>query len=574
MSLSNTLFAGLSGLNANQTRLSVIGNNIANANSVAFKSTRSLFKPQFYVTDSGGSQPSSDSGGTNPSQRGLGVIVSALEKNFGQGSIETTGKPTDLALDGNGFFIVRSAGQTKYTRDGAFQLNSANQLVSSSGDFVQGYGVDNNFVLSEGSLINLTVPLNAATTAQATSNAFLSGNLNAGGSSASGSTVILANPWTSAAGAPDTSTLLIDLQNQDLTNPFIQDDVLTFSARKGGQNLAPFSFDVTATSTVGDLASFMQNALGIDATVPDDGIATTPVPGVTIETDAVDPTLARMVIAGNSGQWNGIQLTVGSLKKADGTTPMTFVGGTNDAGQIDNPAGESVHTNFIVYDSLGTSLRLDLTVVKESEDIAGTNWRFYVNSSDNMTGSGSQPVVANGTLSFGTDGMLRSSSGTRISLNRIGTGAATPLVLDLDFSEMTSFSSATSDLAMTSQDGSAIGRLSGFSIGIDGLISGTFSNGITRTLGQIMIATFVNPQGLVDRGANMFVPGPNSGEAVSVAPGALGVGKIVAGALELSNVDLSEEFINMIIASTGYSASSRVISATDQLVQELLNTAR
>src|SRR5687767_10907750 len=108
MALSNALFAGLSGLNVNQTKLNVVGNNIANVNTVAFKSTRVLFKPQFYVTDTGGSQPEGDFGGTNPSQRGLGAVVAALDKNFNTGSIETTGERTDMAIEGEGFFVVQS----------------------------------------------------------------------------------------------------------------------------------------------------------------------------------------------------------------------------------------------------------------------------------------------------------------------------------------------------------------------------------------------------------------------------------------------------------------------------------
>src|SRR5688572_29244782 len=108
MALTSTLFTGLSGLDVNQTRLNVVGNNIANVNTIAFKSSRALFKPQFYVSDGGGSPPSADFGGTNPSQRGLGAAVAAIEKDFSPGSIEPTGKSTDVAVDGAGFFVVQS----------------------------------------------------------------------------------------------------------------------------------------------------------------------------------------------------------------------------------------------------------------------------------------------------------------------------------------------------------------------------------------------------------------------------------------------------------------------------------
>src|SRR5215217_592082 len=142
MALTSALFTGLSGLDVNQSRLGVVANNIANVNTVAFKGSRALFKPQFYVTDSAGTAPTDDFGGTNPNQRGLGAEVAAIEKNFTPGAIEPTGSPTDLALDGEGFFVVDGQEGQRFTRDGSFSLNAAHQLVSTDGAFVQGYGVD------------------------------------------------------------------------------------------------------------------------------------------------------------------------------------------------------------------------------------------------------------------------------------------------------------------------------------------------------------------------------------------------------------------------------------------------
>src|SRR6476660_2058887 len=141
MALTSTLYTGLSGLDVNQARLNVVGNNIANANTVAFKSSRALFKPQFYVTEQGGTPPSAEFGGTNPNQRGLGAQVASIEKDFSPGSIEPTGKPTDMAIDGPGFFVVKSDKQS-YTRDGSFSLNGSNELVTSAGEFVQCYTAD------------------------------------------------------------------------------------------------------------------------------------------------------------------------------------------------------------------------------------------------------------------------------------------------------------------------------------------------------------------------------------------------------------------------------------------------
>jgi flagellar hook protein FlgE len=214
---------------------------------------------------------------------------------------------------------------------------------------------------------------------------------------------------------------------------------------------------------------------------------------------------------------------------------------------------------------------VDVTAVLESKSNDGNTWRFFANSGDDTD---TALNLGTGTLTFGSDGQLLDSSGTTINLDRAGTGAATPLAVELDFSSMTSLSSRNSELLMTVQDGSAIGTLNAFNVGNDGTITGSFSNGLTRTLGQVAVAMFSNPTGLVDEGGNQFSAGANSGAAVITSPLALGAGQIRSGALELSNVDLSEEFINLIISSTGFSASSRVITTSDQLLTELLNSSR
>jgi len=571
MVLSNALFVGLSGLDVNQVKLNIVGNNIANANTVAFKSTRVLFKPQFYVTDSGGSQPDGDSGGTNPSQRGLGVVISALEKNFQPGSIETTGRPTDMAIDGDGFFIVRSDEQ-KYTRDGSFRLNANNQLVTSAGDLVQGYGVDQSFQIITGQLTDLTIPLGAATTAQATSVATMEGNLNAAGTVASGASILASQYLTvlNSGTAPTNVTLLTDLASaSDITTPlFNAGDTLTLSARKGRRSIAEATLNVTGR-TLGDLMNFLRQALGInDTVVPAAGQAA---PGVVLEADPANAANQRIVITGNSGADNALELGPGSLRTATGLMPLRFADATDANGIASNPSGESVHTSLVVYDSLGAAVTLNVTAVLERTSSTGNVWRFYAESASDTD---LDLVVGTGTLTFDNFGKLRAVTGNTITIDRTDTGAQTPLTFTLDFSRMTSLAHRSSELAMVNQDGSPMGRLTGFSVGADGRITGSFSNGVTRTLGQLAIATFTNPAGLIDRGGNMYVEGANSGTAVIGVPATLGAGKIVAGALELSNVDLSEEFINLIIASTGFAASSRVISTSDQLLTELLNANR
>jgi flagellar hook protein FlgE len=574
MALSNTLFAGLSGLNVNQVKLNVVANNIANVNTVAFKSTRVTFKPQFYVTDAGGTQPQDPFGGTNPSQRGLGAEISALEKNFQPGSIEATGRPTDLAIDGDGFFVVKGD-ELRYTRDGTFKINSLDQLVTNGGDIVQGFGVDKDFKVISGNLTSIDIPLGAATTASATGNVRFEGNLNAGGDVGAGASILTSQLLTTVGGGapPAGATLLTSIAatTDSATAIFDSGDVFTLAGKKGGRDLPEATFTVSATSTLDDLMTFFQQGLGINTDVPDDGNPLTPTAGIAVEVDSTDPNSARIVMAGNLGTENALAMPTGSFETSGGITPLDFAEGANAAGIQSDPVGESIHTSFVAYDSLGTPLTIGVTAVLESTSSLGNTWRFFAEAGDDTD---IDLVVGTGTLTFDTAGKLRDATGTTISINRNNTGADTPLNIDLDFSRLTELTSNRSELVMTNQDGSPIGRLNGFSIGADGKISGSFSNGITRTLGQVALATFSNTQGLIDRGGNMYIEGPNSGAAVIGTAGTLGTGKVVAGSLELSNVDLSEEFINLIIASTGFSAASRVITTSDQLLTELLNTSR
>ena len=182
-----------------------------------------------------------------------------------------------------------------------------------------------------------------------------------------------------------------------------------------------------------------------------------------------------------------------------------------------------------------------------------------------------------GTIVFDDAGNMLSASDTTATVTRTN-GAASPMSFELDFTYgaegLTAYSDSGSSLSVAAQDGSGIGHLVSFSVGVDGLIVGAFTNGLTRQLGQVALARFNNPGGLEDIGGGFYRVGANSGEPMYTTATSLGSGRIIGGALELSNVDLSQEFIDMILASTGYSASSRVISTTDELMDQLLLLGR
>jgi flagellar hook protein FlgE len=579
MASTTAMFTGLTGLIANARNLDVIGNNIANVNTTAFKSSRMMFATQFSRTLSGGTQPGANSGGTNPSQIGLGVTIAGTQRNFTSGSISPTGDPRDLAIDGNGFFVVKRGTSTLYTRAGNFRPNAYNELVvGGTGERLQGYSVDSSFNIVKGTLTDLTIPLGTLTVAEQTRSVSLSGNLNASGKlpTRGSSTMFSALsllPTASPAPAPgnviEPTSRLVDIDSPTApgTAMFTAGQMLELSgAKKGTTDVPAKTLDITSATTVQDLMDFYAGTLSIDTTVGTNPDGSTP--GVTI-----DSTTGILSIIGNIGTVNSIAIDSADVSlKSGGTTIGTpFTVTSNTAGD-----GESVKTPLTVYDSLGNPVQVNVSLVLESTPGgSGTVWRYFVDSPDNK---GPTPVVGTGTVSFGPTGRIISSPTVGLTVDRTGTGAITPLQFDLNFAGstggVTGFGDQASTLASLAQDGAPIGTLNSFGIGQDGTITGGFTNGLTRTLGQVAIATFSNAEGLLESGGNMYTPSANSGNPLIGEPLELGAGKLVAGALELANVDLSQEFINMILASTGYSAASRVITTTDQLVQQLLTIGR
>jgi flagellar hook protein FlgE len=169
---------------------------------------------------------------------------------------------------------------------------------------------------------------------------------------------------------------------------------------------------------------------------------------------------------------------------------------------------------------------------------------------------------------------VSSVTNSEVSIDRETISSASPLAFDLDFSQVSGLAADNSSLAATRQDGSAPGVLASYIIGEDGLIRGVFSNGVTRDLGQIRLVRFSNNAGLEQRGENLFAEGVNSGLPIEGDPGEQGIGTIVSGAVELSNTDIGQNLIDLITASTQYRGGTRVITAVQQLLDELLNLRR
>ncbi|MCA9190555.1 MAG: flagellar hook-basal body complex protein [Planctomycetales bacterium] len=816
MGLASSLSTALTGLNAAETQIDVLGNNLANSQTVGFKASEVVFATQFLQTLSLGAAPSTDNGGTDPRQTGLGVQVAGISPNFSQGTIQISSSPSDLAIQGDGMFMVQgSEGERLYTRNGIFKLNSENQLVTTTGNRLLGHGVDENFKIQATQLVPLEIPLGSEAVAQATENVVMEGTLtpsgdiadtaeviqsavlgdsaiprpdsssisigsapiadtsgitvahNQGGgvlsenvvyqyrfafvdtsghestpSNALSTTVPIGNGLadntitlnglptdpdysslriyrTDAGGTEfklldtvptggsyvddgsialgatlDATTLngnysymityfhagdpesrpsvmvgpqnivggrihlsdfptpptpppgggfppydsiriyrntasdqnsfylvdtinpgedftdaktdaeisnlslsgnkLVDLDGPtvdsntlltnvivregfDYSSPFVE-GTLEFQARKGGRSLEWREFEVTATSTVQDLITFMKESMGIQTAAAD---SANPIPtslnNIQGETGELLPGAyiqnGQLRFVSNNGIDNAVDIDLTSFRltsSADGdvTTPNLAFGTIQDA------VGQSAVADFIAYDTLGVPIRTRVTAVLESRTDSTTVYRWFADSPDNIPRSGSDISIGTGTLTFDGNGNFIAASNTTVAIERNGLPSISPLEFDFDFNNVSGLATDTATLAASRQDGSPPGKLTSYVIGEDGTVRGVFSNGISRDLGQVRLARFINPEGLEQVGQNMFAQGINTGLPIEGRPGENGIGTVVAGALELSNTDIGGDLVDLVLASTQYRSNARVITATQQLFDELLNIRR
>ena len=570
MGLTTALFTGLSGLRTNSQAIAVTGDNIANLNTTGYKASRVTFETQISdILISPASGPSAQLGGTNVAQIGLGTSIGSITRNFNDGALAPTGVATDLAIEGNGFFVVNVNGLQRFTRAGSFQLDRDFNLVNPDGGLVQGYGIDSAFNVVTGVLTDLKIPIGVLTLAEATNTVTIGGNLNTDGPAAVNSSFIQSDAIFSDPGATipataaDVLTTLFDAGGAPM---FALGDVVTFTgATKGGATLPTKTFEVgpvntTASDDNGDLLQdfidFMDDVMGIDNSVSG---------GIVVNA------AGQIEITGNSGTVNDIDLDQGNIVVNQATAPVAPFFFTDQQAAD----GESVRTTFVAFDSLGSPLQIDLSFVLDTKTNTGTTWRYYAQTDDDTD---LDRVVGTGLIDFDTDGAFLTVDIPAFNVDRNNTGAMSPqsigMVFDSPLGALSSLADSLSQAQALSQDGSPIGTLQDFTVSGDGRVVGVFSNSLLQDLGQIVLAKFANPVGLIEEGASLFNVTANSGIPGIVAPGTSGAGRIVGGALELSNADLSNEFINLINYSTGFTASSRILTTSDRLIQELLSTIR
>ena len=576
-----SLFSGVSGLKAHQTGMDVIGNNIANVNTTGFKSSRTTFADTLSQTLTGASAPGDTVGGTNPKQIGLGTGVASIDLLFTDGSVQSTGKNTDLCLSGNGLFVVKNGNQTYYTRDGAFEFDSAgNYVLPSSGLYVQGWMATDGVLSTNGSAGNITIPAGKSMASKSSSVATYANNLNAAAltiKSITGGAVTATNTnnYTAAGdSASATATYPVTLTLKDGTTATVTSgtysvsgtytqDITTGAVTKSANNKVKLTL---SDGTTVDDASLTNGTAYTVGTVYNGGTATITSISTSSEITAMSQDSTKSATASKA---NPITLTM-----SDGTT----VTQTSGSYTVDNSL--PVTTTLTVYDSLGNAHNVPVYFTKTKTDntgMVGNQWTVSLdtdveaNSATIKEDDGSvttltmEPI----TLQFDTNGKFVSGNGT--STLTLTNGSGTNQQVTLDLTSLTQY--AGKSTVNGSADGNAAGTLSSVSVDSSGIITGTYTNGVKQAEAQVAIAQFTNASGLEKNGNSLYQESNNSGTANVKTASDLGV-TITPSALEMSNVDIANEFSNMIVTQRGFQSNSKIITVGDEMLETLINMKR
>ena len=463
--MMRSLYSGVSGMQNHQTRLDVIGNNIANVNTTGFKKGRVNFQDMISQQLSGAAKPTEEVGGVNPKEVGLGVMVASIDTVFTQGNLQSTGVGTDVAIQGNGFFVLKDGEETFYTRAGTFGIDRDGTLVNpADGLRVQGWmarDLNGEMIINTaGNTEDLIIPVGSKDPAKATENVNFACNLD-----------------------KNTPEILEGATPADIAKGTWATEFKIYDSFGNTHNLAVSFTRVTGT--------------------PNSWLAT-----VNVDPDNADFTQTRVGLGTTDGTGNTFVVNF------DNTGTLLSV--SDSAGNGTNPEGEIiVQTSF--------------TVPESNPDEAGNPLRQTLN----------------------------------INLGTIGSQKNT----------VTQSASASSTKAFY-QDGYTMGYLDNFKIDQTGVITGVYSNGTNRPIGQIAMASFTNQGGLEKAGNNTYMQSNNSGLANIGTSGIAGKGSLLAGALEMSNVDLTEQFTAMIVTQRGFQANSKTIQTSDTLLETVLALKR
>jgi len=557
MSLLNSLFSGVSGLRNHQAMMDTIGSNIANVNSIGYKGSRVTFSDTFNQFVRFGSDPTSTSGGNNTFQIGLGMKINAIDRNWNQGTFERTGITTDLALQGSALFVLKSNNETFFSRAGTFALDSAGNLVNTgNGGIVQGkLATEEGVVPAGNNLEDIKINTSKKLPAVATTEISWGGNLKAGSLKTQSQLVKFGGNLPKNASNGATKSVESKIYNDygedyKVKVTYTKTNTNTWTAVAQVFNSA--GTDITSQMTSNQLPSASPVQITFDNS-----------------TGAVTSNPKEFTINGDANHQLNFKIDITDLKQAtDADTISAVVDNNREPTKVDG--------SLSIFDSLGNAHTLKIRFTME--DPASRTWHYKVSipaSSGSLSASD-----ATGTVSFNEDGSLNTiapNSPPQIQFTP-NTGASIQTI-KLDFGDRSGFNgitqtSSNSVVSALKQNGSDSAVLKDFNIDQYGFITGVFSNGQSRKLAQILLAKFTNNGGLVSVGNNMFTVSANSGTPVVSEPGESVGTTIQSGALEQSNVDLSEEFTRMIVAQRGFQANARVVTASDTLLQGITNLVR
>ena len=568
--MMRSLYSGVAGLKTHQTRMDVIGNNIANVNTTAYKSSSMTFSELMSQTTqkASGANATTGVGGTNAKQIGLGVKAGAINTAITtQGSAQSTGNPFDIMITGDNFFVVSNGSENFFTRDGSFYVDGAGNLaMTSTGYNVMGWGVDEttgNIKQDTVTALRIMSAANMTYPPEATTQANISGILDENDkdvTSANGKTVNL--NFFDARGYSYTAKFTFKQSGGDKTNEYSMELNKILDSTGAEIDISKLKFGNRSQQKMETKVTLNTDAYKWDGKVLKTKDGTTEVANLADIFNQDGSLITPQDDAAAQKQ----QKALDAIAKAYG-----YEGSTDEFLNLYITSTANKDKQLTIQDLLGNMMAGKTTDVLPADGSAITMEGRYFEGT---------------TVVFNKDtGKLESVGGSTTNLN---VNAAFSALggnfsdVTIDLSECTNYDNkGTSTIGATSGDldglgtGRRLGDMIGVSIQKDGMIYASYDNGMTKLLGQIATAAFANASGLEKEGDNLYSATLNSGEFDGIGVDiTAGGGYMSTGQLEMSNVDLSSEFTEMITTQRGFQANSRIITVSDTLLEELTNLKR
>lgn len=568
--MMRSLYSGVAGLKTHQTRMDVIGNNIANVNTTAYKSSSMTFSELMSQTTqkASGANATTGVGGTNAKQIGLGVKAGAINTAITtQGSTQSTGNPFDIMITGDNFFVVSNGSENFFTRDGSFYVDGAGNLaMTSTGYNVMGWGVDEttgNIKQDTVTALRIMSAANMTYPPEATTKANISGILDENDkdvTSANGKTVNL--NFFDARGYSYTAKFTFKQSGGDKTNEYSMELNKILDSTGAEIDISKLKFGNRSQQKMETKVTLNTDAYKWDGKVLKTKDGTTEVANLADIFNQDGSLITPQDDAAAQKQ----QKALDAIAKAYG-----YEGSTDEFLNLYITSTANKDKQLTIQDLLGNMMAGKTTDVLPADGSAITMEGRYFEGT---------------TVVFNKDtGKLESVGGSTTNLN---VNAAFSALggnfsdVTIDLSECTNYDNkGTSTIGATSGDldglgtGRRLGDMIGVSIQKDGMIYANYDNGMTKLLGQIATAAFANASGLEKEGDNLYSATLNSGEFDGIGVDiTAGGGYMSTGQLEMSNVDLSSEFTEMITTQRGFQANSRIITVSDTLLEELTNLKR